>query len=222
MLYSIRETDAEANLSSDSYTARKSLNCDTFLQKKPYSRSLPRQQQGLDQEIQKLNDIIVQLRKVEQLLLNQVKDLKIELEEQFKNSNRNQKYIDELNKELQQMSDKLHNEIMHNGQLQKINIELKKTILKLEQEVITTNKLNQDISEELQILKSKYSHEHKFIESLLHMVVSCHPDNSFREQPSLKQTWKWLKLILADYMILKQQSRNFQENSGQSSSSTNK
>ncbi|CAD8057818.1 unnamed protein product [Paramecium primaurelia] len=220
MLYSIRETDAEANLSSDSYTARKSLNSD--LQKKSYSRSLPRQQQNLDQEIQKLNDIIVQLRKVEQLLINQVQDLKIELEEQFKNSNRNQKYIDELNMELQQMSDKLHNEIMHNGQLQKINIELKKSILKLEQEVITTNKLNQDISEELQILKSKYSHEHKFIESLLQMVISCHPDNSFREQPSLKQTWKWLKLILADYMTLKQQSRNFQENSGQSSSSTNK
>ncbi|CAD8063992.1 unnamed protein product [Paramecium sonneborni] len=222
MLYSIRETDAEANLSSDSYTARKSLNSDTFLQKKSYSRSLPRHQQNLDQEIQKLNDIIVQLRKVEQLLLNQVKDLKIELEEQFKNSNRNQKYIDELNKELQQMSDKLHSEIMYNGQLQKINIELKKTILKLEQDIITTNKLNQDVSEELQILKSKYSHEHKFIESLLHMVISCHPDNSFREQPSLKQTWKWLKLILADYMTLKQQSRNFQENSGQSSSSTNK
>ncbi|CAD8165734.1 unnamed protein product [Paramecium pentaurelia] len=220
MLYSIRETDAEANLSSDSYTARKSLNSD--LQKKSYSRSLPRQQQNLDQEIQKLNDIIVQLRKVEQLLINQVQDLKIELEEQFKNSNRNQKYIDELNKELQQMSDKLHSEIMHNGQLQKINIELKKSILKLEQEVITTNKLHQDISEELQILKSKYSHEHKFIESLLQMVISCHPDNSFREQPSLKQTWKWLKLILADYMTLKQQSRNFQENSGQSSSSTNK
>ncbi|CAK65804.1 unnamed protein product (macronuclear) [Paramecium tetraurelia] len=137
MLYSIRETDAEANLSLDSQTGRKSLNSD--VQKKSYSRSLPKQQHNLDQEIQKLNDIIVQLRKVEQLLLNQVKDLKHQLEEQFKNSNRNQKYIDELNKELQQMSDKLHSEIMHNGQLQKINIELKKTILKLEQEICLKN-----------------------------------------------------------------------------------
>lgn len=79
MLYSIRETDAEASLSSDSYTASKSLNADAFHPKKSLSRSQPRHQQ--EQELQKLNNIIVQLKKVEQLLLNQIKDLKSQLDD---------------------------------------------------------------------------------------------------------------------------------------------
>ncbi|CAK75968.1 unnamed protein product (macronuclear) [Paramecium tetraurelia] len=222
MLYSIRESEAEGNISTDSYTANKSLNQDTIFTKKSSSKSLPKRQKDLDEEIQNLNNVITQLRKVEQLLLNQVKDLKNQLEIKYKSSNTDQECIDELNKELNQLSNKLHHEIMHNSQQQKTNIELQKTILKLEQDLITSNQKNQDISEELQIIKSKYSHEHKFVESLLHMVISCHPENSFREQPSLKQAWKWLKSILSDYLQLKQKTRNYQEGSSQSSSSTNK
>ncbi|CAD8152543.1 unnamed protein product [Paramecium pentaurelia] len=208
MLYSIRESEAEGNISTDSYTANKSLNQDTIFTKKSSSKSLPKRQKDLDQEIQNLNNVITQLRKVENLLLSQIKDLKNQLEVQYKNSNKDQECIDELNKELNQLSNKLHHEIMHNSQQQKSNIELQKSILKLEQDLITR--------------RSKYSHEHKFVESLLHMVISCHPENSFREQPSLKQAWKWLKSILSDYLQLKQKTRNYQEGSSQSSSSTNK
>ncbi|CAK75474.1 unnamed protein product (macronuclear) [Paramecium tetraurelia] len=222
MLYSIRESEAEGNISTDSYTANKSINQDTNLTKKSSSRSLPKRQKDLDEEIQNLNNVINKLRKVEQLLLNQIKDLKHQLEVQYKSSNKDQECIDELNKELNSISNKLHHEIMHNSQQQKTNIELQKSILKLEQDLITSNQKNQDISEELQIVKSKYSNEHKFVESLLHMVISCHPEHSFREQPSLKQAWKWLKSILSDYLALKQQTRNQKEGSSQSSSSTSK
>ncbi|CAD8155373.1 unnamed protein product [Paramecium octaurelia] len=222
MLYSIRESEAEGNISTDSYTANKSINQDTILTKKSSSRSLPKRQKDLDEEIQNLNNVINKLRKVEQLLLNQIQDLKHQLEVQYKSSNKNQESIDELNQELNSISNKLHHEFMHNSQQQKTNIELQKLILKLEQDLITSNQKNQDISEELQIVKSKYSNEHKFVESLLQMVISCHPEHSFREQPSLKQAWKWLKSILSDYLALKQQTRIQKEGSSQSSSSTTK
>ncbi|CAD8067142.1 unnamed protein product [Paramecium sonneborni] len=159
MLYSIRESEAEGNISTDSYTANKSLNYDTIFTKKSSSRSLPKTQKDFDEEIQILNDVIIQLRKVEQILLNQIKDLKSQLEEQYKHSNKHQEYIDELNKELNKLSNKLHHEIMNNSQQQKTNIELQKSILKLEQDLITSNQKNQDISEELQKIKQYYIKE---------------------------------------------------------------
>lgn len=75
---------------------------------------------------------------------------------------------------------------MANGQHSKANIDLKKSILMLEQEALTTSKQMQELGAELAASRAKYAHEHKFIESLLHMVMSCHPDSSFREPPSLK------------------------------------
>lgn len=48
MLYSIRESEAEGNISTDSYTANKSLNQDTIFTKKSSSKSLPKRQKDLD------------------------------------------------------------------------------------------------------------------------------------------------------------------------------
>ncbi|CAD8057109.1 unnamed protein product [Paramecium primaurelia] len=159
MLYSIRESEAEGNISTDSYTANQSINQDILITKKSSNRSLPKKQQDLDEEIQNLNNVINKLRKVEQLLLCQIKDLKHQLEIQYKSSNKDQECIDELNKELNSISNKLHHEIIHNSQQQKTNIELQKSILKLEQDLIISNQENQDISEELQIIKYYYIKE---------------------------------------------------------------
>ncbi|CAD8063234.1 unnamed protein product [Paramecium sonneborni] len=158
MLYSIRESEAEGNISTDSYTANKSLNNDSVFTKKS-SRSIPKKTNNLDEDIQNLNNVIVKLRKVEQILLNQIKDLKNQLEVQQKSSHKDFECIEELNKELNQLSNKLHHEIMHNSQQQKINIELQKSILRLEQDLITSNQQNQDISEELQKIKYYYIKE---------------------------------------------------------------
>ncbi|KAM3146416.1 hypothetical protein pb186bvf_001385 [Paramecium bursaria] len=192
--------------------------------KKQFSRSLPKKRGcsnciQLYEEVQKMNNMVQQMKRVEQLLLNQVKDVKVQLEDVTRQNIRYQNTIDELNKELNNIQDKLHQESMTNGIQSKTNIELKRNILQLEQDAIKIKKDSQVYEDELSNLKVAYSHEHKFIESLLHMVMSCHP--SQKELPTLKQAWKWLKMILSDYMQLKQQSKR-QENSGQSSSSTNK
>lgn len=40
------------------------------------------------------------------------------------------------------------------------------------------------------------------------MVKSCHPENYFKDaDPTLKETWKWFKNILNEYMQMKQKEK---------------
>ena len=42
----------------------------------------------------------------------------------------------------------------------------------------------------------------KFINALVQLVISCHPDGYYMEEPTLKDVWSWLKYILEDYKRL--------------------
>ncbi|CAD8137880.1 unnamed protein product [Paramecium pentaurelia] len=70
------------------------------------------------------------------------------------------------------------------------------------------NKENQSLKEEIIRLESciKDPSIPKFINSIVDLVIQCHPINHFPSQkPDLKQCWRWLKKILNDYIQLKQQ-----------------
>ena len=50
----------------------------------------------------------------------------------------------------------------------------------------------------------------KFTECVFDMVVSCHPKDFFENsRPTLKQSWKWLKKLMEEYMNLKRNENSF-------------
>ncbi|KAM3135486.1 hypothetical protein pb186bvf_012369 [Paramecium bursaria] len=56
----------------------------------------------------------------------------------------------------------------------------------------------------------------KFVTCIVEMVVSCSPQ--YKQKPSLKKCWKWLKAILEEYMAMKKQlCFNFKADSTKSS-----
>lgn len=48
----------------------------------------------------------------------------------------------------------------------------------------------------------------KFIESVTDLVVECSPRDHWKERPSLKQVWKWLKNLMLEYAKMKRQIDN--------------
>ena len=50
---------------------------------------------------------------------------------------------------------------------------------------------------------------HKFSSAIGDMVVKCSPEGQFAESyPSLKQSWKFIKTVMEEYMALKRQTQN--------------
>ncbi|CAD8068498.1 unnamed protein product [Paramecium sonneborni] len=133
-----------------------------------------------------------QIQNIEELLISFQQQIE---DQNLQNKKQKQKY-DELLIEMQIISEKHHQELINNGILQKQNIELRKEILKLEQNI---SKIQCQIYE-----PSKRTSEQKFIESLIQMFMSFHSKVQFPATPQLKQVWKWLKQIISEYAILKQ------------------
>ncbi|CAD8148656.1 unnamed protein product [Paramecium octaurelia] len=140
----------------------------------------------------KLKKLTEQIQNIEELLIS----FQQQVEEQNQENKKQKQKQEELLLELQIISEKHHQELINNGILQKQNIEFRKEILKLEQDISKNQCQNLE--------PTKRSSEQKFIESLIQMFMSFHSKVQFPAPPQLKQVWKWLKQIVSEYAILKQ------------------
>ncbi|CAD8154921.1 unnamed protein product [Paramecium pentaurelia] len=141
----------------------------------------------------------VQLKKMAEQIQNieeQLISFQKQIDEKNQQNKKQKQKQEELLIELQIISEKHHQELINNGILQKQNIELRKEILKLEQDISKVECQNQE--------PLKRTSEQKFIESLIQMFMSFHQKVQFPTKPQLKQVWKWLKQIVSEYAILKQ------------------
>lgn len=62
-------------------------------------------------------------------------------------------------------------------------------------------------------LAHQYKSMQKFVDSITDMVVECSPQGFWKEKPSLKQVWKWIKNIMVDYIELKRRGLDTSEDS---------
>ena len=51
---------------------------------------------------------------------------------------------------------------------------------------------------------SKYKRSKKIIDRISNMIVQCSPEGLFKNEPTIRQIWKWITRLLEEYMKIKQ------------------
>lgn len=64
-----------------------------------------------------------------------------------------------------------------------------------------------EIPKKFDLMINELTNHKKFYESLAKVIIECSPVGTFRERPTLKQIWKWIKNLMEEYMNLKMDSR---------------
>ena len=61
----------------------------------------------------------------------------------------------------------------------------------------------EEIPKRLDFMAHELNTHKKFYDCLTKVIMECSPSNTFKEKPSLKQSWKWIKSLMEEYMMMK-------------------
>ena len=67
-----------------------------------------------------------------------------------------------------------------------------------------------EIIPKIKELQHEHKADNKFVNSILDLVYRCSPSGYFEKRPNPKQAWKWLKLLMEEYMNLKKQEGGYE------------
>lgn len=149
-----------------------------YLQQK-YDKSPERDDQGLQARCQYLTKQL----EIKEALITELREYSSQKQHSRSPYRRDEELLI-LQQKLKSKDRTLHKAMLDNSQLYDENLRLKQKILDLEK-----NSFNN-------VQVTKFAH------SVTHLVKQCNPAY-YQHEPTLRQCWDWLKLILEDYMKIK-------------------